>query len=67
MFAAHKASKRICLRLISVQVPLKHKVFDNLDFLRKNLDNILGQFSQKTIASVTGYDFILNALSVAGL
>ena len=46
---------------------LKHKVFDNLDFLRKNLDNILGQLSQKTIASVTGYDFILDALSVAGL
>ena len=46
---------------------LKHKVFDKLDFLRKNLDNILATFSQATIASVTGYDFILDALSVAGI
>ncbi len=46
---------------------LKHKVVDKLDFLRKNLDNILATFGQATIAFVTGYDFILDALSVAGI
>ena len=46
---------------------LKNKVFDSLDFLRKKLANILAGFSQKNIASITGYDFILEALSVAGV
>ena len=46
---------------------LKNKVFDSLDFLRKTLGNILAQFSQINIASITGYDFILEALSVAGV
>ena len=46
---------------------LKNKVFDRLDFLRKKLANILTEFSQKDIASITGYDFILEALSVVGL
>ena len=46
---------------------LKNKVFDSLDFLRKKLANILAEFSQEDIASITGYGFILEALSVAGL
>ncbi|MGK7886120.1 MAG: transposase [Crocosphaera sp.] len=46
---------------------LKNKVFDSLDFLRRILRNILAGFSQKDIASITGYDFILEALSIAGL
>ncbi len=46
---------------------LKNKVFDSLDFLQKTLGNILAQFSQINIASITGYDFILEALSVAGV
>ena len=46
---------------------LKNRVFDSLDFLRRILANILASFSQKDIASITGYDFILEALSVAGL
>ncbi|MDJ0728989.1 MAG: hypothetical protein QNJ33_03260 [Crocosphaera sp.] len=46
---------------------LKNRVFDSLDFLRRILTNILAGFSQKDIASITGYDFILEALSVAGL
>ncbi len=46
---------------------LKNKVFDSLDFLRKKLANILAEFSQTAIASITGYGFILDALSVAGL
>ena len=44
---------------------LKNKVFDSLDFLRKTLGNILAQFSKTQVASITGYDFILEALSVA--
>lgn len=46
---------------------LKNKVFDSLDFLRKKLADILAEFSQDNIASITGYSFILEALSVAGL
>ncbi len=46
---------------------LKNKVFDSLDFLRRTLGNILAQFSKTPIASITGYDFILEALSVAGV
>lgn len=46
---------------------LKNTVFDSLDFLRKKLANILAEFSQVDIASITGYCFILDALSVAGL
>jgi putative transposase len=46
---------------------LKNKVFDSLDFLRKKLANILAEFSQEDIASITGYGFIIEALSVAGL
>ncbi len=44
---------------------LKNKIFDSLDFLRKTLANILAEFSPIQIASLTGYDFILEALSVA--
>ncbi len=50
-----------------IKKTLKNKVFDSLDFLRKKLGNILAEFSQTAIASITGYGFILDALSVAGL
>ena len=46
---------------------LKNKVFDRLDFLRKKLANILAEFQQTDITSITGYGFILEARSVAGL
>ncbi|VEP17946.1 transposase (fragment) [Hyella patelloides LEGE 07179] len=46
---------------------LKNKVFDSLDFLRRKLANILAEFTQADIASITGFDFIFDALSVAGL
>ncbi|MDJ0534264.1 MAG: hypothetical protein QNJ70_17580 [Xenococcaceae cyanobacterium MO_207.B15] len=46
---------------------MKNKVFDSLDFLRKKLANILAEFGQEDIASITGYGFIIEALSVAGL
>ena len=50
-----------------VKKSLKNQVFDSLDFLRRTLRNILARFTQEYIASITGYDFILEALSVAGL
>ena len=50
-----------------VKKSLKNQVFDSLDFLRRTLRNILARFTQEDIASITGYDFILEALSVAGL
>ena len=50
-----------------IKEPLKNKVFESLDFLRQKIDNILAEFSQKDIASITGYDFILEALSTAGI
>jgi putative transposase len=46
---------------------LKNKVFDSLDFLRRKLSSILAEFTSADIASITGFDFILDALSVAGL
>ena len=46
---------------------LKSKIFDSLDSLRNKLDDILAQFSQEDIASITGYGFILEALSAAGI
>ncbi|MGV2829584.1 hypothetical protein [Myxosarcina sp. GI1(2024)] len=46
---------------------MKNKVFDSLDFLRRKLATILAKFTQADIASITGYDFILDALSVAGI
>ena len=46
---------------------LKNKVFDSLDFLRRKLSNILAEFTPADIASITEFDFILDALSVAGL
>lgn len=46
---------------------MKNPVFDSLDLLQKILRNILAGFSQKYIASITEYDFILEELSVAVL
>ncbi|MGB3514703.1 MAG: hypothetical protein WBA93_36935 [Microcoleaceae cyanobacterium] len=46
---------------------MKNQVFDSFDFLRRILKNILGRFSQKDIASVTGYDLLLEALCVVEL
>jgi len=43
------------------------ELFDNLEALRAAVENILAKLSQKVIASVTGWDFILEALSVSGI
>jgi hypothetical protein len=42
-------------------------LFDNLEALRVAVEEILAKLSQKVIASVTGWDFILDALSVSGI
>jgi len=46
---------------------LSWELFDNLDDLRIVVGDILQKFSHETIASLTGWDFILDALSVAGI
>jgi hypothetical protein len=44
---------------------LKWELFENLDHLRERLSKVLQQLTPQTIKSVTGWDFILEALSVA--
>ncbi len=55
--------ERLSINISSFSQPAECR----LDFLRKKLANILAEFSQADIASITGYGFILEALSVAGL
>lgn len=45
---------------------LSWDLFNNLDHLRTKVQNILNSLSKQAIASVTGWNFILEALSVAG-
>jgi transposase len=44
---------------------LKWELFENLDHLRERLSKVLQQLTPQTIKSVTGWDFILEALSLA--
>lgn len=46
---------------------LKWETFDNLQGLRDSVQKILSQLSNQVIASLTGWQFILEALSVAGI
>jgi putative transposase len=46
-----------------IKAELSWELFDNLEALRVAVEEILAQLSQKVIASVTGWDFILDALS----
>ena len=46
---------------------LKWDLFDQLEQLRQKLSQVLLQLTPSTIASVTGWDFILDALSVANI
>lgn len=50
-----------------IKEKLSWELFDNLEALRVAVENILAKLSQKVIASVTGWDFILEALSVSGI
>lgn len=46
---------------------LKWELFDNLDQLRDKLASVLEKLTPELVASVTGWDFILEALSVANI
>lgn len=46
---------------------LKWELFDNLEHLRTKVAQLLTELTPKIAASLTGYDFILNALSVANI
>ena len=50
-----------------IKEKLSWQLFDNLETLRVAVENILAKLSQRVIASVTGWDFILEALSVSGI
>lgn len=50
-----------------IKEQLSWELFDNLEALRVAVEEILAKLSQKVIASVTGWDFILDALSVSGI
>lgn len=42
-------------------------MFENLDALHAALKEVLGYLTPDWLASVLGYDYILSALSVAGV
>ena len=46
---------------------IKWELFDNLEELRDKLSKVLLELSPSTVASVTGWDFIFEALSVANI
>jgi transposase len=46
---------------------LKWKLFNNLDALKEKVRRIVNSFSTKTLRSLTGWEYILQALSVAGI
>ena len=46
---------------------LKWMNFENLDKLREQVSQTLAKFSRDIIQSLTGWDFILNALSISGI
>jgi transposase len=46
---------------------LKWELFDNLEHLRAKVAELLVQPTSEVVASLTGYDFILKALSVANI
>ncbi len=54
------------LRILSKK-HLKWKLFDNLDRLKQKLSQVLSRLTPSKIASITGWDFILDALFVANI
>ncbi len=50
-----------------IKEELSWELFDNLEALKVAVEKILAKLSQKVIASVIGWDFILEALSVSGI
>ena len=52
---------------IEQEALLLWELFDNLDRLRQKLSKVLSRLTSSTIASITGWDFILDALFVANI
>lgn len=50
-----------------IKKSLKWELFPELDSLRRRLSKILSKFNSQLISKVTGWDFILQALSVANI
>jgi hypothetical protein len=50
-----------------IKKQLKWDLFDHLEQLRQKLSQVLLKLTSSKIASVTGWDFILEALSVANI
>jgi hypothetical protein len=50
-----------------IKKPMKWQLFDHLDELRRKLSQVLSSLTPSVVASVTGWDFILSALSVANI
>ena len=44
---------------------LSWEIYENLEDLRQNVRNILNNLEDKIIASLTGWDYIVEAISVA--
>lgn len=47
--------------------PLKWELFRDLKQLQAKVDELINALTPQQVASITGYSFILNALSVAGI
>lgn len=50
-----------------IKKEIKWELFDTLEELRRKLTKLLLELTPLTVASVTGWDFILEALSVANI
>ena len=50
-----------------IKEQLKWQTFDNLEELREAVEKSLGKLSKEIVASLTGWKFILDALSVADI
>jgi transposase len=51
----------------NIKTDLNGEVFEHLDALRAALKEVLGYLTPDWLASVSSYDYILSALSVAGI
>ncbi len=50
-----------------IKKELKWNNFDDIAQLRKKVSKIIGSLTQEVVASITGWQFILDALSVANI
>jgi hypothetical protein len=46
-----------------IKQELSWEIYDNLDALKEKIHTYLEEFSPPTIASITGWDYILSALA----